>query len=254
MSEQHDAPGPRDATPAPETPAPEAPAPIPRRSGTRSALRAVVSAALTLVRVLAVVAGLSVVVLGFLRFDDAYDEAVAHRGAPSCGATVTTGCTRQETGRVITMHADENSDSATYELTVSRETAPTITYHVSEGLYHSEEIGGEVQLTLWQGRVVALSHRGHRSDNLSYPWVTSLAVGCLVGAGTVLGVYGALGRRLTGRAVPLLALPVFALLTLPVGAFLLALGWHYAVVLAVAVFGWLLLTTIAVGVSWDDPI
>ncbi|MFE4518094.1 hypothetical protein ACFRMQ_28360 [Kitasatospora sp. NPDC056783] len=249
MSEQHDAPGPRDAAPAPG-----APAPIPRRSGARSALRTAGSAALVLVRVLAVVAGLSVVVLGFLRFDDAYDEAVAHRGAPPCGAAVTTGCTTRETGRVVKMHADENSDSAAYELTVSRETAPTATYNVSEGLYDSEEIGGEVQLTLWQGRVVTLSHQGHRCDTLSYPWLTSLTVGGLVGAGTVLGVYGALGRRLTGWATPLLALPAVALLTLPTGAFLLALGWHYAVVLTIALFGWLLLTTITVGASWDDPV
>ncbi|WP_316528712.1 hypothetical protein [Kitasatospora brasiliensis] len=243
MSEPSDAPGPTDAVPA------DATAP---RGRLRSALAAGLPAVLVLVQIVVVAAGLSLVALGFSRYLDAYDASIAYRGAPACGVSVTTDCTRQETAKVTKMEAQRDADSPTYELTVSRETAAPAKYSVTEGLYDSVGIGTDIDLKFWNGHLVELSHQGHRSDVLSFPWLTALGLGCLVGAGTTLGLYGAFGRRIAHWAIPLAAFPVLAVLTLLGSVVLLATRWPLVLVVAFPTLVWLIATVIAAGFVWDE--
>ncbi|MFB7126535.1 hypothetical protein [Kitasatospora sp. NPDC056273] len=242
---------PTDRVPTPPTDRTASPPTLrPRQHSRRSAA----PAARIVAQALLVVIGLSTVALGFSWFVDTYDEALAYRGAPVCGAPATApgaDCTKQETGRVTAKKTDSNGDSTTYGLTVSRETVPTATYSVTEGLYDSLENGVNVDLTLWRGRVVELSHQGHRSTVQSTPWLTALKLALLVGTGTVLAVYGLLLRRLVSWALPLAVLPFLVLFTVLGSIILITAQWPFALTIALPLIGWLVLTAITATMSWD---
>ncbi|MFJ9444559.1 caspase family protein [Kitasatospora sp. NPDC101235] len=246
-------PSPPAGTPPPRQTAPPAPR-RPRRHGSRFDWRNALSPARVVAQALLVLTGLSTVALGFSWYVDAYDDTVAYRSAPLCGAPGTapgTGCTTQETGRVTGKKTDQSSDSTTYDVTVSREAAPTAAYSVTEELYDSVENGTNVDLTLWKGRVVQVSHQGHRSAVVSALWLTSLKLALLVGLGTIVSIYGLLGRRLESWGIPLTVLPFLVFLTFIGSVILLIAQWPFAVTLAVPVIAWLVLTAIATVMSWE---
>ncbi|MFE7589227.1 hypothetical protein ACFU6K_07470 [Kitasatospora sp. NPDC057512] len=240
-----------------EPPTDRVPTPPPRQTASRPrhhTRRSTAPVARIVAQALLVVVGLSTVALGFSWFVDAYDEALAYRVAPVCGAPATApgaDCTGHETGRVTGRRTDSNGDSTTYDLTVSRETVPAATYSVTEGLYESLENGVNVDLTLWRGRVVELSHQGHRSAVQSTPWLTALKLALLVGTGTVLAVYGLLLRRLASWALPVAVLPFLILFTVIGSITLITAQWPFALTLAIPLIGWLLLAAITTTMSWD---
>lgn len=203
-------------------------------------------AARTTARILLVLVGLATVALGFSRFVDAYDTSVAYLGAPACAALAAPpaeDCTTRETGRVTGRRVGSNENSDCCEVTVSREVALTTTYVVTEGLYRSLRTGDDVDLTLWNGRVVELSHQGHRSPVAEAAWSTSLKLALLVGAGTALTVFTLLQGHRDGWIVPAAVCLFLSFCTFLGSAVLVAAQWPFALTLALPIAGWLVLTT-----------
>ncbi|MFF2543188.1 hypothetical protein ACFVUY_11565 [Kitasatospora sp. NPDC058063] len=245
-----------DRVPAPPVrtppPRPHGPShPRKRRPAARVTARVV---ARVVTRVLLVLTGLASVALGFSWFVDAFDAATAYRGAPACTAPVAaaTDCTTHETGRVTDRRAGSNEDSPHYEVTVSREAAPTDTYAVSDGLFGSVRSGDNVDLTLWNGRVVEISHQGHRSPVTEVPWLTFLELALLVGAGTLLAVHTLLRRGWDGWFLPAVACLFLSVFAFAGSVLLIALQWSFAFTLTVPIVGWLALTTVITAMCWED--
>ncbi|MFJ6775223.1 hypothetical protein ACIQOV_30395, partial [Kitasatospora sp. NPDC091257] len=214
-------------------------------------------AARVVARVLLVLTGLAAVALGFSWFVDAFDAATAYRGAPACTAPASasepaTDCTTHETGRVTDRRAGSNEDSPHYEVTVSREAAPTDTYAVSDGLYGSVRSGDNVDLTLWNGHVVEISHQGHRSPVTEVPWLTFLELALLVGAGTLLAVHALLRRSRDSWVLPAIACLFLSVFAFAGSVLLIALQWSFAFTLTVSIAGWLALTTAITAMCWED--
>ncbi|MFD4660613.1 hypothetical protein ACFWP2_33940 [Kitasatospora sp. NPDC058444] len=208
-------------------------------------------------RMLLVLTGLATVALGFSWFVDAYDEAFAYRSAPACTASVSTpatpatDCTTHETGRVTGKKRTSTEDSVSYEVTISREVAPTATYLVTDGLYGSVRTGVDVDFTLWRGHVVEVSYQGHRSPITDTPWRTHLKLALLIGAGTALTVFTLLRGHRDGWIVPATACLFLAFFTLCGSVILVTVHWSFAVTLALAIVGWLAFTAATTAICWD---
>ncbi|MEU1283357.1 hypothetical protein [Kitasatospora sp. NPDC005856] len=205
-------------------------------------------------RLLLVLTGLATVALGFSWFVDAYDEAFAYRGAPACISSASapvTDCTTHETGRVTGKKRRSNDDSISYEVTISREAAPTATYIVTDGLYGSVRTGVDVDFTLWRGRVVEVSYQGHRSPIIDTPWHTHLKLALLVGAGTALVVFTLLRGHRDGWIVPATACLFLFFFTFIGGVILVTVHWSSAVTLVLAIVGWLAFTAATTAICWD---
>ncbi|MFJ7906550.1 hypothetical protein [Kitasatospora sp. NPDC096204] len=206
------------------------------------------------VRILLVLTGLAAVALGFSRFVDAYDASVAYRGAPACAALAGTpaeDCTSRETGRVTAKTIGSDDDSNSYEVTVSREAAPTATYIVTGGLYGSVRTGDTVDLTLWNGHVVEISHQGHRSPVTEAPWFTALELALLVGAGTSLTVFTLLHGHRDGWVATATGCLFLSFFTFIGCGFLTTVQWPFAPTLALPIVGWLVLTAVITAVCWE---
>ncbi|MEV7775052.1 hypothetical protein [Kitasatospora sp. NPDC086791] len=202
------------------------------------------AAGLVLARGVLVLAGLAVTALGFTWFVDAHHRTVAHHGAPACGtaaATPGTDCVRHETGKV-TARRDLGEDS--YELRISRESASTDRYTVGRAFFDDVEVGTDVDLTVFRGRVAAVSYHGHRAENLIMPWLTSLEVALLVAAGSALIARGvARPRRKVLRTVLHCAFWV-ALLACFGALLILSFQAPLALALGLPLLGWLLATAV----------
>ncbi|MFE6055917.1 hypothetical protein ACFQ6N_34670 [Kitasatospora sp. NPDC056446] len=205
-------------------------------------------------RALAVLAGLATVVLAFAWFLSAYRSVDAYRAAPVCGtAAAAPGapCVRHETGKVTARAVDNGGDSTTYSLTVSREEAPTLSYSVGQAFHDDAEVGVDVDLTIWNGRVAELSWHGHRASPPDIPWSDCFRLALLVGAGSALTVCGLARPRGGAWAVPPLAGIFIAFLSF-IGSFILCLAqWPLVVTLGGPVLGWLILTAIATAIAAD---
>ncbi|MDH6711447.1 hypothetical protein P3T27_008205 [Kitasatospora sp. MAA19] len=231
VSDKSSTPGPRDA---------------------RHPRRAAALAVRVVVQGLLVLAGLSMVGLGFSWFVDTYHEGRAYRTAPTCGTPAVrpgADCVQQESGRVTRREVQQDSDSTTYVLTVAREMAPTDTYDVGRAFYRDVETGTIVDLKVWRGLVVELGYHGHRAGNPHTPWLTLLKLGLLIGAGTAVIAYGAFGPDLDSRLVPVGMAALVAGATLVGAAILLSMPWPLAVVLTIAILAWLLAAAITLGIS-----
>ncbi|MEV7775051.1 hypothetical protein [Kitasatospora sp. NPDC086791] len=206
--------------------------------------RAVGTVLHVLTRGLLLLAGLTVTVLGFDRYVDTYHVVGAHRHAPMCGtvaATPGTDCVRHETGKVTAGHVD-GGDSDSYWLTVARETAAGEDYMVGKALYDDVEIGTDVDLTVFRGRVTEISHHGHRNEKLITPWRTSVEIALLVGLGSALTAYG-LTRAHPGTAAAPVGMAAVIVLLSPCGTlFLVSAQLPLAVTLAVPALAWLAVT------------
>ncbi|MFF7458072.1 hypothetical protein [Kitasatospora sp. NPDC008115] len=191
-------------------------------------------------------AGLATTVLGFVRFVDANDVAVAYRSAPACGAaehTPGTDCVRRETGKVTDRYT-MSGDGTTYLVKVAREATPVHRYEVNRDFYSATKVGADVDLTVYRGRVTEVSYQGHRTTNPGTPWLASLKVALLAGLGAALTIAGLTWSREGAHPVPFAAVmggftATFAMLGCLT---LMAEQLPLAALLAVPVFGWLLMT------------
>ncbi len=154
-----------------------------------------------------------------------------------------------ETGKVTAGRVDSSSDSTSYKLTVSRETAPSSTYDVGEAFYDDVEIGTYVDLTVWQGRVAEVSYHGHRARNLSTPWLASFQLALVVAGGATLTVFGLTGTRRGIWLFHLIAYGFFVVLAFFGSIFLVSAQWPFAVILGIAVACWLFLTAAVAGIT-----
>ncbi|MFB7618342.1 hypothetical protein [Kitasatospora sp. NPDC056181] len=214
--------------------------------------RASGAAVRALARGLLLLAGLATVVLGFSRFVDAYESVDAYRSAPRCGtAAAAPGapCVRHETGKVTARTIDHTGDSDSYDLTVARESGPGQIFSVGKAFYDGAKVGTDVDLRIWNGRLVEVSWHGHRASPPDIPWLSSFKLALLVGAGSALVVCGLAWPRGSAQAVPVIAAFWIALFSF-LGSFFLCLAqWPFAVTLAVPVLGWLFVTTISTSVA-----
>ncbi|MFD8756451.1 hypothetical protein ACFV0O_36565 [Kitasatospora sp. NPDC059577] len=208
------------------------------------------------VRVLArgvlVLAGLAVTALGFAWFVDTYDRTIAYRHAPVCATAAAapgTDCVRHETGRVTAARA---LDEDARELRIARESAPTDRYEVGKAFYEAVEIGTDVDLTVFRGRVAEVSYRGHRAANPIRPWQTSVKVALLVAAGSALTVRGASGPRRNARRVILAGAGWVAFLSALGGFAVLSSQGPFVVSLGVPLLGWLGATAITTLIAVTD--
>ncbi|MFJ3793204.1 hypothetical protein [Kitasatospora sp. NPDC090091] len=202
-------------------------------------------AARVLTQALLLVAGLATTVLGFTWFVEGYDAVGAYHHAPVCGtaaATPGTDCLLRETGKVTDRFVYRGDDDTSYELTVARETAPKHSYAVGKAFYDDVEIGADVELSVFRGRVSELSYQGHRAQNTITPWLTAFKVALLAGLGSALTAQGAAWRRSGLQALPF-SIAVFVVFSaFFVALFLMSAQWSLLVTLGVPVLGWLVLT------------
>nr|BFD95580.1 hypothetical protein KitaXyl93_69400 [Kitasatospora sp. Xyl93] len=233
---------------ADRTPAP------PLRTGDPAHPHKARAAARLVARTLLVLTGVAAVALGFARFTDTYDEVFAYRDAPACAALAgppATDCTTRETGRVTGRKTHWEGENTSHQLTVSREAAPDRTYYVSEDLYDSTRTGADVDLTLWNGRVVELSHGGHRNAIITAPWRSVLELSLLIGAGTALAVQTLLRGHRTGWKAPAAAYLVIAFLAFFGSTTMITIGLAFAIALTVGITGWLVLTAGVTVLFWN---
>lgn len=203
---------------------------------------------------LLLLAGLAVTVLGFGRFVAANEEAGAYRTALVCGtaaATPGTDCVRHETGKVTDRYITSGGDSTIYTLTVTRETDSEHDYEVNSALYYAAQVGADVDLAVFRGRVAEVSHQGHRAPNPGSPYLASLEVALLVGLGSVLTAQGlAWSRSNTKKAG--VAIAAFVVPMAFLGSLVLVSSqWPLAATLAVPVLGWLFMTASATAAARD---
>ncbi|WP_030231662.1 hypothetical protein [Streptomyces sp. NRRL S-350] len=203
---------------------------------------------------LLLVAGAATAALGFSWFVDAYHESGAYLTAPSCGtaeAVPGADCLRHEAGKVRAGRVDNSGDSPSYELTVSRESAPSGTYTVGKAFYDDVEIGTDVELAVWRGRVVVVSYHGHRADNPSTYWLTSLKVALLVGLGSALTAYGVTLPRGGAVGSPAMGAAFVVVFAFFGSLLFLSTQWPFAVTLGVPVLAWVLMTAAVTAIAWD---
>ncbi|GAA1402162.1 hypothetical protein GCM10009639_45360 [Kitasatospora putterlickiae] len=201
-------------------------------------------------------AGLATAVLGFSWFLDANDAALGYRSAPVCGTAqhaTGTDCVRRETGKVTDRYT-VSGDGTTYIVKVAREAAPAHRYEVTGNLYTAAEVGTDVDLTLYRGRVAELSSQGHRSGTLGTPWLPSLKVSLLAGLGATLTILGLTWSRAGTRAASFaLAMGGFTAVTAMLGCLgLITTSLPVAALLAVPVLGWLAMTVSATVIVRDS--
>ncbi|MFF8774268.1 hypothetical protein [Kitasatospora sp. NPDC015120] len=201
-------------------------------------------------------AGLAVTVLGFSRFVDAHDTAVAYRSAPVCGSaahTPGTDCVRHETGRV-TARDTRTGEDTTYLVKVARETAPEQRYEVDWDFYSATEVGMDVDLTVFRGRVAEVSFQGHRATNPGTPWLSALTVALLAGSGAALTITGLTWSRTGGRPTAFAAVMggLTSALALPGCLVLMTAQRPLPALLAVPAIGWLAATALGAVILRDS--
>ncbi|MFE7532511.1 hypothetical protein ACFU7Y_43485 [Kitasatospora sp. NPDC057542] len=193
-------------------------------------------------QVLFLLAGLAITVLGFNWFVDGYHAVGAYEHAPVCGTAAATpgaDCVLRETGKVTARDVLTDSDGGTtYKLTVAHETGPAHTYEVGEAFYDDANVGVDVDLAVFRGRVSEVSYDGHRSRTPNTPWLTSLKVALLVGLGAALTAHG-LTRWRSGAELGPAAIGAAIVLFSHIGSLVLMTAqWPLAVTLGIAVLGW----------------
>ncbi|MFE6865721.1 hypothetical protein ACFVFS_04130 [Kitasatospora sp. NPDC057692] len=191
---------------------------------------------------LLVAAGLAAVAVGFRWFFAVYDGMGAYRTAPVCGTAAPTpheDCVRGGTGRVEAGRVLSDEGNRTYLLTVSRAGAPTRELKVGEAFYEDVEVGSEVELTVWRGRVAEVAHHGHRARTLRTPVLTVIALSLLVGLGSALLVQRLVEQPVSVPASIALNGGWVALFVVMGGGVLLEAQWSFALTLGLAVPGWL---------------
>ncbi|MER7580685.1 hypothetical protein [Kitasatospora sp. NPDC097691] len=205
-----------------------------------------------LARSLLLLAGLATVALAFSWFVDAYRSVEAYRAAPDCGtAAAAPGapCVRHETGRVTARKVDNSGDSTSYDLTVTRETAPGKVFSVGEAFYKDAKVGTDVDLKIWNGRPVEVSWHGHRASTPDVPWLSCLKVALLVGFGSALTACGLAWPREDSVSVPAFAAVLIFFATL-LGSVILCLAqWPLVITLVIPALAWLLLTALVTAVA-----
>ncbi|WP_395298117.1 hypothetical protein ACF9IK_35210 [Kitasatospora hibisci] len=208
-----------------------------------------------LTQALLLLAGLAGTVLGFTWFVGGYDAVGAYRRAPVCGtpaATPGTDCLLHETGKV-TARFIRRGDDDSYELTVARETAPEHGYSVGRAFYDDAQVGADLDLSVFRGRVSELSYQGHRAQNPITPWLTAFQVALLAGLGSALTAQGLAWWRSGLQALPFGAAVFVVFCSFFAGLFLMSAQWPSAVTLGVPVLSWLVVTVgIAAGAMGED--
>ncbi|MFD8756450.1 hypothetical protein ACFV0O_36560 [Kitasatospora sp. NPDC059577] len=198
-----------------------------------------------LARGLLLLTGLAVTVLGFTRYVDAYDGVGAPRHAPTCGTAAAApgaDCLRHETGKVTAGRVDNSNDAPGHWLTVARETAGEHEYPVGKAFYDDVEVGTDVDVTVFRGRVAEVSYRGHRARNPSTPWLASTEIALLVGLGSALTAYGLTRARPATEATPVGIAAFITFLSFFGNLVLVSTQLPLAVTLAVPALAWLALT------------
>ncbi|MCG6494126.1 hypothetical protein [Kitasatospora sp. A2-31] len=208
-----------------------------------------------LIQAVFLLAGLATTVLGFTWFVEGYDVVGAYRHAPVCGtaaATPGTDCLLHETGKVTARFVHRGEEDS-YELTVARETAPERDHSVGKAFYDAAQVGVDVDLSVFRGRVVELSYRGHRAEDMITPWLTAFKVALLAGLGSALTAQGAAWWRSGLQALPF-GIAVFVVFSaFFVALLLMSAQWPLAVTLGVPALGWLVLTAgSAAGAMGED--
>ncbi|CAM5581207.1 hypothetical protein BOQ63_002745 (plasmid) [Streptomyces viridifaciens] len=202
-----------------------------------------------LLRGLVAVLGLAIVVFGFVRYHDAYDEGGAYLDAPVCDARADgeaqVDCLRSESGRVTKKWVDINIDTASYRLTVLRENTPARTYKVDRSFYEAVDVGSTVELRSWRGRVAEIVQQKHRSDPPSTPWAAAFRISLLVTAGTALLAGGLAGVFLERWRIQAVILVPLFLLTWGLGARLLLWHWPQALTMGLPALAWLIAAGLA---------
>ncbi|MFB7471597.1 hypothetical protein [Kitasatospora sp. NPDC056184] len=191
---------------------------------------------------LLVAAGLAAVAVGFRWFFAVYDDLGAYRTAPVCGTAAPTpreDCVRGGTGRVEARRVRYSEDERHYELTVSREGAPTREHEVGEAFYKDAGVGSEVELRVWRGRVAEISYHGHRARTLSPPLLTALALSLLVGFGSALLVQRLIEQPLSVPTSIALNGGWVTFFVFMGACILLEQQWSFALTLGLTVPGWL---------------
>ncbi|MFE6867165.1 hypothetical protein ACFVFS_11435 [Kitasatospora sp. NPDC057692] len=210
---------------------------------------------------LLVLVGLAATVAGFVWFAQADIRVYAYRNAPACGAAAHrpgTDCVRHETGRVTAkdVHPGAGPGSADPEgghtVTVARRAAPARGYEVAEAFYDRVRIGADVDLTVFRGRVAALTYEGHRQDNLDVSYLVSFGVPFLTALGSALVTHGLTWSRLgpgltrfAGAGGPVLALAFISSLTF------VSVPMPPALLLVLPILLWLTATAAATAITWD---
>ncbi|MFJ6381217.1 hypothetical protein ACIQI7_14625 [Kitasatospora sp. NPDC092039] len=200
-------------------------------------------------RTLIALAGLPLVVLGFVLFVGAYEERGGYRTAPVCG-TPTPGadadCLLLESGRVTRKWTSVSvEDGAAYFLGIARGAGSAQEYEVDEPLYRHVESGTAVDLRIWKGVVVRIAHDGHEVSTLTLSWQVWLGLAeaaLLIAGGTVVTACGLPGRNRVVRNSPAMLLAGTALVTAVGAAVLTLVQWPFPVTLGCAVSAWLVAT------------
>ncbi|MFD7728862.1 hypothetical protein ACFV6F_00545 [Kitasatospora phosalacinea] len=198
-------------------------------------------------RILTALAGLPLVVLGFVLFLGTHREHGGYREAPAC-TTPTPGpdadCLLPENGRVTEKRRTGDFENGySYYLSVARATGPAEEYEVDQSLYLDVTAGADVDLEVWKDRVVRIAHGGHATTPLSLPWSlfpTLAGEALLIAAGTALTAHALPGRNPARWGVTPLLFPVTALPTFLGVALLTLLQLPFPVTLGLAVTAWLI--------------
>ncbi|MFG2916658.1 hypothetical protein ACGF0D_27695 [Kitasatospora sp. NPDC048298] len=198
-------------------------------------------------RTLIVLAGLPLVVLGFVLFVGTYEERGAYRTAPVCGTPAPgpdADCLLLESGQVTRKWVSSSvEDGTSYYLNIARGEGATQKYMVDEPLYRHVEAGTAVDLKIWKDMVVRIAHDGHEVSTLALSWRNWLGLAeavPLIAVGTVVTTYGLPGRNPEFWDSSLLLTMGMVLVT-AIGAVVLTLvQWPFPVTLGLAVAAWLI--------------
>ncbi|SDT82760.1 hypothetical protein SAMN05216371_7560 [Streptomyces sp. TLI_053] len=206
----------------------------------------------SLVQALLVLAGLAATVAGFVWFARADIRVYAYRNAPACSAAEQrpgASCVRHETGRVTAKNVHPGAGpgaanpSAGHTVTVARAAAPERGYEVPEAFYDRVRVGAEVDLTVYRGRVAALTHQGHRTDNQDVSYLVSFGVPLLIGLGSAVTTHGLAWSRPGPRAARFGTVAVITLVLAFIGSLcFVSLPMPSAVLVTVPVLLWLITT------------
>ncbi|WP_331744271.1 hypothetical protein [Kitasatospora sp. NBC_01300] len=197
-------------------------------------------------RTLIVLAGLPLVVLGFVLFVGTFEERGASRTAPVCDAPTPgrdAGCLLLESGQVTRKWLSFSDDGNSYYLNIAREAGSAQKYEVDESLYRHVEAGTAVDLKIWKGMVVRIAHDGHEVSTLTLSWRGWLALAgatLLIAVGTVVTAFGLPGRNPEfWNSSPVLLMGM--VLVTGMGVVVLTLvQWPFPVTIGLAVAAWLI--------------
>ncbi|MFJ8431285.1 hypothetical protein ACIQ9P_08290 [Kitasatospora sp. NPDC094019] len=202
--------------------------------------------------VLLVLAGLAATVVGFVWFAGADIRVYAYRDAPACGAAEQrpdANCVRHETGTVTAKNVHSGAGpgaanpSAGHTVTVGRAAAAARGYEVPEAFYDRVRVGADIDLTVFRGRVAALTYQGHRADNQDVSYLVSFGVPLLLGLGSAVTTHGLTWSRPGPRAARFGTVAGTALVLAFIGSLcFVSLPMPPALLVAVPVLLWLAVT------------